>query len=114
MTHMCYTDLVERPYALRFKLDTPDAVIHSVVREANDLITAQIHGLLFFPFEVTEELFGGSMVKAVHLRANTAAYSRFLERGFSSIPVLTRRCTAVVARRRRLADFDPQPMALAG
>ena len=114
MTKMSYTGLVGRAYALRFDPNTPDAVIEAAVREANELLTAQVHGLIFFPFEWKNEVFNGHAVKSVHLHADADAWSRFRSRGISMLPLLARRVDLSVARRRSPAHLGSAPMALAG
>lgn len=113
MTKMCYHQVAPRAYALRFDPLTPDHVIESAVREANELITAQVKGLVFFPFEAKPENFRGVMVKAVHLHADDQAWQRFRARGISTMPLLTRRVDALVACRRKPADLGHTDLAMA-
>lgn len=113
MTKMSYTGLVGRSYALRFDPTTPDAVIEATVREANELLTAQVPGLIFFPFEWKNEVFSGHAVKSVRLHADDSAWERFRSRGISMLPVLARRVDLAVARRRSPAQLGSAPTALA-
>lgn len=113
MTNHRYTQIAARPYALRFDPMTPDAVIEATVREANELLTAQVPGLVFFPFEWKEEVIDRETVKAVHLHADAAGWDRFKARGTSTMPLLTRRVETVVARRRTAANLGQMDLAMA-
>ncbi|TJY57285.1 hypothetical protein E4T66_17930 [Sinimarinibacterium sp. CAU 1509] len=113
MTNCRTSPIVARPYALRFDLTTPGHVIEAAIREANELLTAQLPGLLFFPFEWKEETAVGQRFQAVHLHADDAGWERFRARGISTVPLLARRMDISVSRRRRPDSLGREPLAMA-
>lgn len=105
MTRNSFTTLEKRPYALRFNTDVPAAVIEATVREANEILTAEVGGFCFYSFETEAATVKDVECLAAHLHADNASWTRFRARGVSMEPLIGRSKQTVVAGRKGLDDL---------
>lgn len=86
MTTTRVNPIAARPFALRFRPNTPNSVIEEMVQRANDVVVHDVGGFCYFPNEPVQAEHNGHECLAVHLHADQAGWERFRRRGVSIVP----------------------------
>lgn len=81
-------DVLIRPFALRFGIDTPGPVIQSVTTHWNTELERRFPGKIYFTDESELEVMDKKRVKAYYIHADSEGWAAYTERAISIRPMV--------------------------